>query len=74
MGLCIHSSFVTESDCPFGDDLVQNGTHGITFSSGFVNCSKYIEILQEQGKSKASFCTTLTGIDKCCSTCLSKQK
>lgn len=71
MGICVSSPFVSESVCPFGDDVVQTGTLGITLPTNFVNCSEFIEISKQQGKTEASFCTSTVGNDKCCSTCLS---
>lgn len=71
LGLCVSSQIVPQSVCPFEDDLVQKGTLGINLVTNFVNCSEFISIAQQQGMSVASFCTSSTGNDKCCSTCLS---
>ena len=72
MGKCTSSELASNTVCPFGDDLVLNGTQGIILSSKFVPCSEFISILTNMGKSDAAFCSSESGRSNCCSSCLSK--
>lgn len=71
MGKCTSSELASNSVCPFGDDLVMNGTQGLILSSRFVSCSDFISILANLGKSEADFCSSNSGKLRCCSSCLS---
>lgn len=71
MGLCTTSLLASTSVCPFGDDVVQDGTQGVALSSEFVSCTEFISVLIKNGKSEAAFCSSTEGQESCCSTCLS---
>lgn len=70
-GFCTSSSLVPISICPFGDDLVMNGTEAIVLNTKYETCSTFINILTANGKSEAAFCASTNGKTNCCQTCLS---
>lgn len=70
-GVCQVSSLAPVSECPFGDDVVTNGTFGVHCPTYQVTCQKYFDLLESKKMSIDYYCSTTNGNIKCCQSCLS---
>lgn len=69
-GICLDSPKAPVSNCPFGDDLISNGTYDLILPGANAKCNDAFSYMDAQSLSPTAYCL-FEGEQKCCISCQS---